>query len=221
MKNLRIAFLVALAADLGLIVWSFGRLGPLVPVHWNLRGEVDRLGSPGELRWFLFGTIVFLWLVGEGLRFVDPKVARTARDPELSEKDKQGALAMVLGTIAGLLVVLHANLLSQAAGMVAPAPRATALILAAFLVVLGNVLPRVRPNYFVGIRTPWTLSSDEVWRTTHRMGGRWMVGSGLLGALAAIVLPPSAVLPAVLILAVLAAALSVGFSYLAWRRSGL
>jgi immunity protein, SdpI family len=45
--------------------------------------------------------------------------------------------------------------------------------------VLGNYFGTIRPNYFVGIRTPWTLESDEVWRATHRNGGRVFVAGSL------------------------------------------
>ncbi|MNY48937.1 Immunity protein SdpI [compost metagenome] len=52
-------------------------------------------------------------------------------------------------------------------------------------VVLGNYLPKVRSNFFIGIRTPWTLSSEEVWYQTHRLGGKLMVAAGILVILAA------------------------------------
>ncbi len=49
-----------------------------------------------------------------------------------------------------------------------------------FFVVLGNFLGNLRPNYFVGIRTPWTLENPETWRATHRLGGRLMFFGGLI-----------------------------------------
>jgi uncharacterized membrane protein len=45
---------------------------------------------------------------------------------------------------------------------------------------LGNYLPNLRPNYFVGIRTPWTLEDAETWRATHRLGGKLMFFGSLL-----------------------------------------
>ena len=50
----------------------------------------------------------------------------------------------------------------------------------ALFVVIGNYLPKVRPNYLVGIRTPWTLTSDVSWTRTHRIGGRLFVIEGIL-----------------------------------------
>ena len=48
------------------------------------------------------------------------------------------------------------------------------------LVILGNYLPNLRPNYFVGIRTPWTLENADTWRATHRLGGKLMFFGSLL-----------------------------------------
>jgi uncharacterized membrane protein len=47
-------------------------------------------------------------------------------------------------------------------------------------VIIGNYLGRVRKNFFIGIRTPWTLASDEVWNRTHRIGGRLFILSGVI-----------------------------------------
>jgi uncharacterized membrane protein len=47
-------------------------------------------------------------------------------------------------------------------------------------IVLGNYMGKVRKNFFIGIRTPWTLASDEVWNRTHRLGGKFLI---LIGAL--------------------------------------
>ena len=87
----------------------------------------------------------------------------------------------------------------------------------ALFVVIGNVMSRVRPNWFVGIRTPWTLSSEGVWRKTHRLGGYLFVGCGLLTAAAGVVRARWSV-PVLVAGAVTTAVTSVVYSYLAWRR---
>jgi uncharacterized membrane protein len=81
--------------------------------------------------------------------------------------------------------------------------------------VLGNYLGTIRPNYFFGVRTPWTLESDEVWRATHRNGGRVLVfGSlALLGLQFAI--KQSLVMPCFVGYFVATGVLSVPYSY--WR----
>ena len=88
-------------------------------------------------------------------------------------------------------------------------------LLLVFFIVVGNCIPTVRPNYFVGVRTPWTLESDEVWRATHRLLGR----SWVFGALAFLCLQfamrASLVMPCAIGYFVAAAVLCVPYSY--WR----
>jgi uncharacterized membrane protein len=92
-----------------------------------------------------------------------------------------------------------------------------AAIVGAALVAIGNVLPRARPNWWFGIRTPWTLSNDRVWERTHRIGGYVLMAVGALAILASI----AGVTIASAAVGVAAAALGLGlivYSYLAWRQ---
>jgi uncharacterized membrane protein len=64
-----------------------------------------------------------------------------------------------------------------------------ALLIAAFLMLifLGNVFGRVRRNFFIGVRTPWTLANEKVWDATHRFAARVFVAAGLIGLLSMVV----------------------------------
>jgi uncharacterized membrane protein len=84
-------------------------------------------------------------------------------------------------------------------------------------IVIGNLLPRARPNWFVGIRTPWTLSSDRVWEKTHRFGGQVFVGGGILMLLSGLVLAQWAHVAVFIIIALCAASVLV-YSYVEWKR---
>jgi uncharacterized membrane protein len=89
----------------------------------------------------------------------------------------------------------------------------------AMFVLIGNQLGKSRSMFLVGIRTPWTLSSEEVWIRTHRLGGKLMVGAGLLMVLAALLPIPSGLLAAVCGSALaVSVAVPVVYSYLLWRR---
>jgi uncharacterized membrane protein len=83
-------------------------------------------------------------------------------------------------------------------------------------ILLGNVLTRVRPNWIFGIRTPWTLSSDRSWRETHRVGGYAMVVTGILGVLAAFMMPRIAT-QIVMVGVAASALLSIVWSYFVWK----
>src|SRR5688500_11881643 len=87
----------------------------------------------------------------------------------------------------------------------------------AHLMIIGNLLPRTRPNWFVGIRTPWTLSSDRVWERTHRFGGHLFVAAGAVTVLVGIFAPALAIR----VLIGCSLAVSVGVlvgSYLIWKQ---
>ncbi|MBM6688655.1 SdpI family protein [Collinsella tanakaei] len=87
-------------------------------------------------------------------------------------------------------------------------------------IVLGNYLPRVKPNFTFGIRTPWTLASEEVWRRTHRASGPAFIIAGIatfIAALFASIAPAIAI--GVMLVTVLGATAFAGvYSYLAWRK---
>jgi uncharacterized membrane protein len=60
-------------------------------------------------------------------------------------------------------------------------PRAIAGGVCVMSILLGNLLAKVRRNFYIGIRTPWTLASERVWYATHRMGAKVIVATGLIG----------------------------------------
>jgi uncharacterized membrane protein len=83
-------------------------------------------------------------------------------------------------------------------------------------ILLGNVMTRIRPNWFIGIRTPWTLSSDNVWRKTHRFGGVAFVFAGVCVAASTLIDSRWGLIGAMSVAAV-AALSSVIYSYVVWR----
>jgi uncharacterized membrane protein len=91
-------------------------------------------------------------------------------------------------------------------------------LVGALVATAGSQPGKVRPNFMIGIRTPWTLSSDQVWERTHRIG-RWPVTlSGLVILIAALAAPsPSILLPLALTVVIAVGAGLVLLSYLLWR----
>jgi len=86
------------------------------------------------------------------------------------------------------------------------------------MVILGNLLPKTRPNFSFGIRTPWTLSNDNVWERTHRLGGPLLMLAGLIGLAGAFLAQGIWLAFALAGPAMAAVLISVVYSYLAWRR---
>lgn len=132
----------------------------------------------------------------------------------------EGTFALVLDAAVVLIVGLHFALLGYLLaprrwwGILVP------LILGGTLTFVGNLLPRIRPNSVVGIRTPWTIRDDTVWTKTHRLGGYFVTLFGL--ALMAAVLVSLDKVWLVLLCGTAFAALGLpALSYLLWRRAHL
>jgi len=218
MKVTRTLALVAFAADAVLSVAVYPLLPERVPVHWNAAGHADRLGSRLEL--VLLGPLLVggLWALMLVLSRIDPRrVEQPAAEPGAAPGEAEGSYWTVIHLVVVALALLHGGLLLAASGRLAGTDRAIALGLALFLLLPGNFVGRLRPNWFVGIRTPWTLASDDVWRRTHRLAARLMVCGGLLLLPLALLLPPSAANVAAVVVTVAATAGPAVWSYFDWR----
>jgi uncharacterized membrane protein len=84
------------------------------------------------------------------------------------------------------------------------------------LIVLGNFMSKLRPNWFVGIRTPWTLSSKTAWDRTHRVGG-WLFIAGGFVVMASSAAPPAVMLGTCLAVPLVIVAILFSYSYFVWR----
>lgn len=165
---------ILLAVLWGASLWAVGHLPDRVPLHWDLRGQVDRWGSPLQAALLVPGiaTGAYLLILAFDWGRLDFQAAR-AMAPATTRR--------VRILILLLMGALHGTILwTSMRGGVAAASRLM-LILALFLIFLGDLFPRLEPNAWVGIRVPPTLENREVWKRTHRMGGRWLVLAGLAG----------------------------------------
>jgi uncharacterized membrane protein len=154
-----------LAVTLALLVTTWPLAGDRVPIHWNAAGEIDRYGSKamGLLLppLIALGLYVLLLLVPR----VDPGRANYATFSDTYLVIRTAVLALI--TVIYGATTLAARGVQVSMELVAP------LAVGALFVVVGSVMGKIRPNWFVGIRTPWTLSSKTSWVRTHRLGG-WL-----------------------------------------------
>ncbi len=184
-----------------------------IPIHWNVSGEID--GYAGRVVG-IFMFPVLITAIAALLRAaprLDPK-----RQSYASFSEVYGL--MQVGVIV-FLVIMQAIMLAVALGQPVNMGAVIVVLVGGLFVFLGNLLGKTRPNWMVGIRTPWTLSSPDVWTRTHRVGGRLMVGIGLAYMAAGLVLPLPAVAAVIVAGAVGLVAVSMGYSYWAWRQLGL
>lgn len=201
--------LVIAALVIALSIWAYPGLPPTVATHWNFRGEPD--GFSGRLMAVLIGPLVvlFLTLFFNVLPRFDPRRENYAKFLSTYWLFANGLIAFML--------IAHALIIASGLGYSVNIDRIMPVSIGVLLIFLGNFLTRIEPNWFIGIRTPWTLSSDTVWRKTHRTGGFVMVIAGLAVAATAF-LPHSMLLPLVIAALVFAVATPLVQSYILWKR---
>ncbi|MGB4482770.1 MAG: SdpI family protein [bacterium] len=201
--------LVALIATTFLVGAAlYPHLPEQVPGHWNVAGEVDRYISRF---WGAFlGPLVSL-----GVYLL--MVLLPALDPRQQNYGKFGSSYRVLRlAIPAVLIIIYLVSLAAALDSQINVGMVVQALVSILFIIIGNVMGRIRPTFFVGIRTPWTLADDEVWRKTHRLAAPLWVLAGFLGLVTAILPPPWNAL-GLLVPLFLAAIVPVVYSYLIYR----
>jgi len=201
--------LVLLAAmfALGAVTWPDAP--DRIPVHWNISGEVDRYGSrfEGLVMVPLIGLLVYALMLF--LPRFDPGRANYERFAGVYYFLRVSVLA-VMALIYG---VIHLWIRGAEIDM----GKFVGITVGALFFVIGNLFGKIRPNWFVGMRTPWTLSSKRAWTQTHRLAGWVFIAGGLAIMAAGILATPSAVAVAGIVLFGGLGWATV-YSYLVWRK---
>ncbi|MEA2999187.1 MAG: hypothetical protein QOK17_1020 [Sphingomonadales bacterium] len=198
-------------AVLGAAVASRAPAGLQLPVHWNIAGEADRYAS----KWTALMTAPGMTLLLAAFFWFLPALEPRERNLERSEGLYLSAWAALLIVMVAVEAVMLSAALHWGLRVYGIMTGAVGLT----FVLIGNQLGKSRRMYLVGIRTPWTLASEEVWIKTHRLGGKLMVVGGLLLILTAFAPIPSG-LRATLFAGGIAVMVGVPivYSYWLWRR---
>lgn len=191
--------------------WGWGQVphGARVPTHWNIRGEAD--GYSTKTFGLLFPVVtagLLTLLIVFGPRF-DPRRRNIERSTD--------ALVATAAAVNFVMLVIGVVVVLEGSGSSIETSRIVFGAVGLMLAVIGNYLPKTRSNFFLGVRTPWTLSSERAWAKTHRVGGRIMFATGVTMTAAAVALG-APVAAAVLGLGVVAELLTTTvYSYLVWK----
>lgn len=182
-----------------------------LPVHWGLDGEADRFA--GKWAALLLPPAI---TAGASLLFY----CLPALEPRRQGLERSQGLYL-WGWVALLLLGAILQLATVSLALAWPVEAATLIVggLGAVLVLIGNQLGKSRSMYMIGLRTPWTLASEEVWIRTHRLAGKLMVTGGVVIVAAALLdLPPAPLMRVMLGVVGVAAGVPIVYSFLLWRR---
>jgi uncharacterized membrane protein len=158
------------AATLAATLFAYERLPARIPTHWNVDGVADGFGPRAMIFAFsaMMAGLAALWAV------------LPAVSPRRYEVERFGATWWHGGLlVVALFGYLQAMLLWSLSGGQLKLDRAMLGGVALLVVLLGNLLGKVRSNFWFGVRTPWTLANERVWYATHRLAAKTMVAGGL------------------------------------------
>ncbi len=188
---------------------AFPFLPEQIPIHFNAQGTPDGYGSAITI-FLLPAVMIFVNVLAEVTKHADPKAAN---------------YTYFLGHYYQLFLVLNVFLLAVQLYLITYAleiitfniTNIIMVAMGALFVVIGNLLPKVKQNFFMGIKTPWALADEYVWYETHRFGGKLWFVLGLIMCVCGF-LPNTMSVPIVLIVAVIAAIVPMVYSYIIYKR---
>lgn len=199
-KNLKImiitSVIIVLPILIGVMLW--GDLPAEIPNHWNLNGEIDGWSSkPFAVIGMPLIMLAIHWIT-MFIMYSDPK----------NKDNSNKMMQLALWIIPVLSIILAAVTYFTAMGKNVHVELIVTIFLGVTFIAIGNYMPKCRQSYTVGIKLPWTLSSEENWNKTHRLGGWVFVGGGIL----MIIFGMLNIFPAVIICAGLCAVIPILYS---------
>lgn len=152
--------------------YFYQELPDRVATHWNTQGEVDGWGSKAMGAWLSPGIIIFMYFLFKYLPKLDPK------KENYKNFAKEYKYLQVL--LIGFFTLVHFATNLENLGYNISVATILPLGIGIMFILLGFYLKNIKPNWFVGIRTPWTLSSDYVWKKTHIYGSKVFMLAGFM-----------------------------------------
>jgi uncharacterized membrane protein len=182
MKNNKWDVIIWLLALLPLfITWIvYNKLPDQVPMHWNFQGEIDAWYPKFPGAFILPGLVIVINALLVFIPRFDP------RKDNYAKFEKQYRTFQVFFNVLFLVLQIVIVFVSLGAVFV-KVDLIVKLLIAGMFVLIGNMMPKFKHNYFIGIKTPWTLANEDVWNKTHRHGGYIWFASGCVLVVLAII----------------------------------
>ncbi len=163
--------LIAIAALVGLMLYA--QLPDPMPSHWNAAGEIDGYMSKFWGVWLMPLTTLGFTLLLAAVPAIDPLKANI-------EKFRGLYNAFIVGFVFYMLYV-YGLTLAASLGYQFSMTYMLLPVVGLLFIGISFLLEKAKRNFFIGIRTPWTLSSDEVWEKTHKLGAQtFRIGGALV-----------------------------------------
>ena len=176
-------------------------------MHWNVSGEIDEYGNKNELLFMLLLVVGLPYIIFLVIPHIDPKQKLQNMGNKLN--NLRFVLSLFMSALA-IFILYSVQQKTSNTGLIFA-------IVGLLFAFLGNYFKTLKPNYFIGIRTPWTLENEEVWKKTHLLGGKmWFIG-GLLMAIT-FVLPEPVNIYIFLSITAIITIIPIIYSYLEFKK---
>lgn len=172
--------LFLLLVPFAILPFIWGKLPGQIPVHWNLHGQADGYAPKGWGVFVLPLTGIFLYFLLLIIPYIDPK-----KRLEPHQKPLPAIRFFFAIFTTALFAITIVKTFHQNANM----NFFVFLLITLIFLVLGNYMATIKPNYFIGIRTPWTLENPEIWKKTHKLAGKLWISASLFLMLLLFLLP--------------------------------
>lgn len=150
------------------LAYIWNTLPETVPVHWNWKGEIDDWGDKSMLILITFLLPGLTYILFSIIPLIDPK----KKIQNMGNKYHNLKFLMVLFMSALALFIIYSVKEQSITN-----PSLIILAIGLLYILLGNYMKTIKANYFIGIRTPWTLENETVWKSTHILAGKlWFIG---------------------------------------------
>jgi len=186
----------------------YPQLPDKIPSHWNSRGEIDAWSSKNFTVFFYPGLTLGIYLLMLFIPLIDPLRKNYSKFTNI--------YFGIRTALVSFFILLYLYTLWIASGGELNINYFMIPLISLLFIVLGIFMPKIKKNYFVGIRTPWTIHSEKVWNETHKLAGKLFIGAGLISFAGLFVIDYAIV---IFLVAILSAAFgSVIYSYFIFRK---
>ena len=172
LQTLLVVLLVAL--PLAYLAKVYPSLPPTIPTHFGFDGKPNGYSDKQDMIWIVLAVSILSILVYLLIRYL-PRI-----DPKKTASQSAGNMQKISVALVALLSATTLSVLYSSQQGSMSFNRLFNPLMGIFFIVVGNWMYNIKPNYFVGIRVPWTLENPDNWRATHRMGSKLWVAGGIL-----------------------------------------
>lgn len=202
--------LISFLSPFALLWYLYDKLPNSVPTHFNMEGIPDGYSDKSSLIWIILFFMAIPYLIFMIIPLIDPKQKLNKMGGKLRQIKN---VVMIMFGLIGILIVyssyepeiMKTNILL--------------MLIALLFIGLGNYFQTIKPNYFIGIRTPWTLENETVWNKTHKMGGKIWVLGGIILFFLGFILNADIYFIFFITISLLLAIIPTVYSYLEFKRS--